>query len=60
MLPTKADLLVDARNGLLIAIEEIERLLEVIEEIEMFKEPNDNMVLQELEEIIEKLSEENV
>lgn len=58
MLPTKADLLIDALNGLIIAKDEIERLLEVIEEIELFKEPTDNIIVEEINEIIEKIEEE--
>ena len=46
-------------NALIMCQQEIERLLDVIDEMDLFKEPTENDVLSELTEIIEEL-EENV
>lgn len=46
-------------DALIMCQQEIERLLDVIDEMDLFKEPTENDVLSELTEIIEEL-EENV
>lgn len=50
---------IDAYNVLIMARDEIERLLDIIDELSLFREPADNVILEEINECIEKLEEED-